>query len=512
MASCSSHVRAGALRARLCGRCYLLPTDDRGAWVEQLGKATPFPGDVVRSALKDSDWQVRWGAVRARALAQGARPQVTLANWVATSRSRERPQALVTASRVALAQGVRPADFLAGAGRQGEKAAELVAHAYAAVRQELESELYDASPRVAGEALAQVARLTDVEASRALLAAVLRHPSAMDARAAALLRRVAAVQKTPVGRVLERIPEADLAPAVKRLTGLYAGELEPIRLAVRDEDWTKRKAAVEVLALYEPLAHDALARALVQDANPSVRLAVARALAQGEGRTLGEAAMAAWAAKTSSGEERRVWMRALATAAEPGCSAWLAQAGGLQTLPLAERAVAYELVGACPDGDRIARLRPALDSPETTVRIAAVDALRGAHALPDATEALRARLDDKDASVVVAAIGCAAAWSERGFADAIATKLLSASPTVREAAARALIALGDASHVKMLMGRMKLDDAAQVRLASAQALGTLATPRAARALTATAERDADARVRGAAADALRQLGARVHGR
>ena len=504
---CLRHVSAAQLRSRVCDRCAAAkPSEDRGAWTTELGRMRPFPGDAVRSSLQDPDWMVRFGAVRARALAQGARDTVTLANWVAFSRGPERNLAVLTAARVAASRHLPPQELLGSAGAQGERAAERVKSQLSYIRHELEAQVYSPDPSVSGEALLHLSALEEVTPQRAIFLAMQHRPPDSDITAATVMRRLARSQNQLVGNYLLGPARKEDRPLVQRLLAVYNKDLEPARLALTDPDPAKRRSAVEAMVPYFPLSRDDLEEAVL-DPDDAVQLAAARALSRGEGQSLLALARAKLALRNPDAEEVQIaWLNVVAEAAEPGCATLLSGTGENREQRESVRSAAYENLPRCADPESVTRLHGGLQDAAAPIRASAVKALGRLLRSPAADGALDAAMEDRDPQVLLAALDSALVQGSSAHVRAINNLLLHGNAEVRRAAALALGRLGSQAQVKGLVGRLRMDEVPTVRVAAAQSLGDLGGPMAVTTLGAAATRDPDPTVRDAAGQSLRKLG------
>jgi len=148
-------------------------------------------------------------------------------------------------------------------------------------------------------------------------------------------------------------------------------------------------------------------------------------------------------------------------------------------------------------------IRAGLDDPSDAVRCAALEA--AAQILDDASEAAADALGDPAPSVREAAAGSIGALGDPGRADPLASLLEDGDPAVRERAALSLAALGDDRGNRALVKMLGGPESASVE--AAMALGRSRAGEAATALRALAlGRLRPARVRAAAAAALAKCG------
>ncbi|PTL78681.1 HEAT repeat domain-containing protein [Vitiosangium sp. GDMCC 1.1324] len=504
--SCQRHVQDLALRARVCQLCVTTGRPD--AWVLELGKGTPgLPAQMaLRSALTDPDWRVRWGALRAQAKVRGLIEPRVLADWVAEAPARDEGLVCLTAARAAAEAGRSTASFLKDAGAKGGTAAARVWARRDAIREALELEVYAEEATLRGEALVHLATFLGRSPARVLLEAMSRRPESGDEAAASALLRVAEKQGSSVGRmlVLEAKPPDQLL--INRLFAVYSRDLEKLQKGLTSLDSAERRATVQSLRSYGPLAQRELERAL-GDTEAVVRQVAARGLAESEGLTLMEAASRRVRMDEASLASRRVWLEV--AAADKACEPFLLEVANDPRLPADVRGEAVAGLSECDGAGkrRFQVLSPFLKDSQALVRAGAVRAL----ALPRSPEgdaAVTAALGDSAPEVVAAALGVVGQQRQTVQGETAVALLGSPHPAVREAAARALERIGRAQHVKPLAQTLQEDSVASVRVAAAEALGSLGGPFAASALSQALAGDPDSHVQHVARRGLERLGFR----
>ena len=501
--ACQRHVREPTLRAKVCPLCITAGRGD--AWMQELSKAKSDPGAqaALLSALKDQDWRVRWGALRAQAKAQGLTEPRALADWLAEAPAQEEVLACVTAARVAALSDKSTALYLKEAGSRGPEAAARVWNRRDAVRQVLEVEVYSEDPSLRGEALLHLSTFLGQTPARVLLSAMAQRPESADAAAAAALLWVADKRGPSVGRMLLLEARPPDQPLINRLFAIYSQQLEGLQKGLASVDVTERRGSVQSLRHYGPLARRELERAL-SDADVSVRRLAARGLAESEGLTLAEAAGQRIRADSADRASRRIWMEA--SSAGKGCEDFLLAVARDERLDAVSRGDAVAWLVDCDEGikNRFETLSPFLLDSQAPVRAGAVRALVVPRSrLGD--EAVVAALDDAAPEVVVAALSVVGQQRQKNLGETVVALLESQSPEVREASARTLERLGRTQDVKPLARVLKEDAVAAVRVAAAEALGVLGGPFAASALS-QALKDPDAHVQHVARRNLGRLG------
>jgi HEAT repeat protein len=502
-AACQRNVQERTLRARVCPVCITAGRDD--AWLLELAKAKEDPAarSALLSARRDQDWRVRWGALRSLAQAQGlAAPQV-LADWVMEASGPDALPACLTAARAAAAAGSSTDAFLKDAGAQGPAAAARVWSRRDAIRQVLEVEAYAEAVPVRGEALLHLSVFLGQSPARTLLTAMGRRPESVDDTAAGALLWVADKQGSSVGRMLLEEARSEDQALINRLFAIYSRQLEELHKGLGAVDPLERRGAVQSLRHYGPLARRELERAL-GDSDLAVRRMAARCLAEAEGLSLPEAANQRILAPETERATRRAWMEAGAVG--QGCERFLLTLARETRLDVESRGEAVAWLVECDEGmkGRFEALSPFLKDAAVPVRAGAVRALARL-GTPQGDAALAAALADGTPEVVAAALDVVGQRHQRAQAESVVALLDSASPQVREAAARALEPLGRSQDIKPLARVLREDSVVAVRVAAAESLGALGGPLAASALS-QALQDPDTHVQHVARRGLVRLG------
>ncbi|MDC0709341.1 HEAT repeat domain-containing protein [Stigmatella sp. ncwal1] len=500
--SCQQHVQDAALRATICQSC--ITQGSAEGWVVALGHLRPVPREVLRSALTDSRWQVRWAALRVTAKARGLSEPRALAEWVAGAQGEAELTACLTAIRIAAEAGRLPAPYFQGAGDKGAVAVEKIRARKDALREALELELYAEDAAVRQQALSQLSVFLGMPPARVVLDAMEGRSPTADAAVASALKAVAERGESSVGRMLLEAASPDDPARVNRLFALYSQEIQGLQGELTASDPVKRRSAVSALRVYGPLAQRELEQAL-NDPDRLVRQSAARGVARAEGFSLLEAAGRRLRAPASLGAQLP-WLEAVAR--EKDCQpALLAVADDSQHAPVI-RGEALALLAECDvrGQARLERLSPFLRDAEALVRAGALRAFGAAAGGAELTGALTAALEDPSPEVIAAAIDTAALRRQAKWADVIAEQLLSGPPLVRQAAASALERLGRPHHIKALAECLRQDTVAAIRVSAAQALGGLGGPFAVSALSEAVQKDADTHVQHVSREALRRLG------
>ncbi|WNG38753.1 hypothetical protein F0U61_37580 [Archangium violaceum] len=504
--SCQQHVRDQALRTRVCQSCVTSGRAD--SWLLELGRVKPGPSSqaALRSALTDPEWRVRWGALRAQAKAQGLVERRVLADWVAEAPAKDEVLVCLTAARVAAEEGQSTASFLKDAGAKGGAAAARIWARREAVRDALEVEVYAQEASLRGEALIHLSTFLGQSPARVLLRAMAQRPDSGDETAASALFRVAEKQGGSVGRMLVLEAKPPDRVLINRLFAIYSQQLELLRKGLTSLDVTERRATVQSLRSYGPLAQRELERAL-GDSDGSVRRLAARGLAESEGLSLMEAAGQRIRADGVPLATQRVWLEV--AAADKACEPFLLEVANDTRLLAGARGEAVAWLSECEGRapSRFQVLSAFLKDAQPLVRAGAVRAL----ARPRSTEgdaAVGAALGDPAPEVVAAALGVVGQQRQRVQGETAVALLDSPHSQVREAAVRALEQLGRAQDVKPLAQTLRQDSVASVRVAAAEALSTLGGPFAASALSEALANDPDSHVQHVARRGLVRLGFR----
>ncbi|MHB8879363.1 MAG: hypothetical protein ACYC8T_37185 [Myxococcaceae bacterium] len=323
--ACLRHVKEPRLMATVCGRCFVDATGDRGGWALSLAEAKPLPAAALESAATDPDWAVRFGACRALAKAHGVDVARELAGRVGDGAGAASFVACLTAARGGASRKLKLADFLAFGGKLGEAAAARCEKRQPELRAAIELEVYGEERELGAEALGALAVFLGVPPARAAFGAMAPRNPSTDPIVAAALSQVCERADVPVGLALLRAAGEGDEPQVDRLLAVYAGQIDALRPKLSSAEPTARREAVAQLSRLGPLGARELEGAL-GDADPSVRLAAAKALARGEGMTVAEAVKARLAPGTALSSQLS-WIEFVGRAAEPGCAAVLSGAG-----------------------------------------------------------------------------------------------------------------------------------------------------------------------------------------
>jgi hypothetical protein len=315
---------------------------------------------------------------------------------------------------------------------------------------------------------------------------------------------VADKQGTSVGRMLLLEAKPPDQALINRLFAVYSKELEALQKGLSSLDVTERRATVQSLRRYGPLAQRELERALA-DTEAAVRRLAAIGLAEAEGLTPSEAANRRVRAEGVPLATRRAWLQVAAS--DKGCEPFLLEVGRDTGLPADVRGEAVAWLAECDGGSkrRFQVLSPFLQDANALVRAGAVRALAVPRS-PEGDAAIAAALGDSAPEVATAALDVVGQQRQLSQTESAVALLGSEHPSVREAAARTLEKIGRAQHVRPLSQTLQSDSVAAVRVAAAQALATLGGPFAASALSQALSKDPDSHVQHVARRGLERLG------
>lgn len=492
--SCARHVPA-SLMPRACGEC--LRKADPGAWTDAFDRTRKIPDPVVQSALSDPQWEVRWGALKARARAKRQDPAEAL---YAHLRAQRTAADRVVACQVAVGAGAVEEGRVLEAARKACKAVKRE------LRAVLESELYLPQASVQEEALRKLMLFLGEGAGRVVLTAIRDRPDAVDEVPALLLLRVARPDY-PVGRLLLADADAAFQKEMNRLLAVYARQIDTLRPQLAAPEPEQRREAVEALALLFPMTRPELERAL-SDADDTVALAAVAALADATDRTLHEVLREraqAWPSGQVPLEAQVRMVRQVGQVKQEGCGPPLEALFDDQRLAPEVRGAALVAQVRCNEGEVLSQLRFGLASPEPTLRVAAVRGLSEVTGQSGVYPLLDGALKDEAAEVVAAALRALGATALHGGRDRAARLLAHEAPQVRQAAAEVLAVHARPSDLTGLRDQLKAEPEPSIRVALVQALARLGGPVATAALAEVEQRDPDAYVRQAAVSGLKRM-------
>lgn len=513
--SCERHVVDRPARTRICGRCLLLG-DQRAGWLEVAAEQTPFPEQLLRSALQDQDWLISWTAARVLGAELSKKPEAIGASWLVNASAADGQQARACAHlyRAGAAKGLSFAATRAQIQKLGGREARRAVHALKACESEvkaaLELELYGLEPRLQLEAVRHLAALQAVSPVQVVVEAMKTRPPETDRIAADALRLDASKGGVPLGLSLLRAATAENQDRINRLVSVYALDIAKIAERRMDPEPLARKGVVADLRVYGPLAAPEL-EAMFSDEDLGVRLLAARAIVAGEGRSF-EAAVRARVrpasihVKRPKLEVQARWIELYGAAGESHCKGTVVREVATDDeAPEVVRAAGLKAYASCgAQAQQV--LVEALGSQSTKVRAAAIAALPEAPRSPALKVAAEKALGDPSPEVRAAAIAVVAAQRQNALAPQLAALAGTKDAPVRAAAVRALGTLGASAHAQTVAERLRTDPDRDVRIAAVEALGVFGGPIAVGALTEAAAKDPESRVRHLADVRLKRLG------
>lgn len=500
--SCTRLLTDPRLRAVLCGRCLTDASGDRGIWAVALKDESPRR-EQLDDILKDDDWQVRWGAVRAMAAIKGLTDLRQLATWIVEGHDN---RACLTAIHLAPTRKLTVAALLQPGGAMGPTAAALCAQKKDELRKELEVQLYDPDPVTRREALLHLAAFYEVPPARVVLTAMASRPPETDDFAAQLLVEDAEAGGPAAGAAVLKAAGKPDAARVDRLLAVWSKALDVQRPRLKAVEAQDRREAIAVVSELGPLGATEL-EGLLDDPDSAIRIAAGRALARGEGRSL--AAVAKGKLDPAVGvpnPTRARWAELLGRSGAQDCQPTLQAALEDARLDESVRAAALAALGGCAQEKALPEVKKALAGKSPRMKVAALDALADIPRVPEAAQSVEAALKTSEPEVLAAAVRATAAQHLTARLPEVIELLEHRAVEVRLASARALVTMGD-GHSAAALGRVLLKDgSAEVREACAKGLGDLGGPDAVGPLTRASDKDVSPRVKYAAAESLRRLG------
>jgi hypothetical protein len=310
----------------------------------------------------------------------------------------------------------------------------------------------------------------------------------------------------PAGRALLAAATAADADQVNRLLAVYSKRRDELRAGLSAVSSDERRMTVQRLSALAPLSAPDLAPAL-EDPSSAVRLAAAKGLAAGEGRTLAEAALARLSgAEPARLEHQLAWLTLLADASAPGCADVALRTWERVDAPARLRSAALAVAAGCDWSRAEAAVASAAASSDRTERSAAAWAVARAKTNPKSVALTLEALASDDPPTLAAGLAGAARHRLKGQTARAASLSAHADPAVRAEALKALAVL-DAGQARLkALDALERDGDAEVRRAAAEALSVVGGPQALGALDRAARADPDPRVKFVAADSLRKLG------
>lgn len=490
---CEALVADPRTRASLCGRC--------GLEADPVSFLFKLPA-VPATAFTDEDCVVRWGAVRAEARAKGLTPEKRLGQWIEQSQGDARTTACLTALFAAGARSVTRDGLLATESRALAACRALDS----VVIPESEKELFSADLPRALEALQGAAGGRGVGSARVVLDALARRPPDGDEVLARLLVANAERGGPPVGLSLLRDATATDGPQVDRLLVFYSMTRDRNRPLLASVDKDARRQAIAALAPIAPLSVSELSTAL-GDSQASLRMAAARAIARGEGRSVTEAAEARLSGTTkASAAEKRRWLTLLADVDDPACAALTRRTWRDETQPEAVRAEALVSLAGCARRASLVDLSAAMSTGVVALQSGAMRAVLLLPREPGVVPLVETALASSTEEVLAGAAAAVGAHRLTALSTRLEPLVAHQAPLVRAEALKAVSALEPRKSQPLVMARLGQDEDPLVRVTAAGLLSELGGPLAVSALAKASRQDADARVKMAAVEGLRRLG------
>lgn len=498
-AACARYVTDPRAQASACAPCLLHP-DDPAAWLDRMKEAPKGTRD-------DPEWTVRWAALRHESRGTAKNAQQRLAVWVARSTGAERELACVTAVLVAGALDQRAGDFLAAAKTGEPSAAGACAVLEPKVIEAIEPALFSIDPVERRETVRGLSKGLGLKPAQVLLHAMKTRPVAFDELVADELAGLAERGDEPAGRALLSVATPADAAVVNRLLAVYSKRRDELRGKLSAPSLEERRAAVHRLAALAPLSAPELVPAL-EDSSGSVRLAAAKGLAAGEGRTLAEAAEARLSGDEPTRlEQQLAWLSLLADASAPGCGDVALRAWERMDAPARLRETALAVAAGCDWASSDAAVASAAASANPAERAAAAWAAAKGPTTPKTIALTLGALASDDEASLRAGLAGAARHRQKAQAARAASLASHASPLVRAEALKTLAVLDPGQARLKAMRALEHDADAAVRTAAAETLSLVGGPQALGALDRAAKNDPDPAVKFVAADSLRRLGA-----
>ncbi|GMU61563.1 MAG: DNA mismatch repair protein MutH [Myxococcaceae bacterium] len=496
--ACARYVPDVRAQAAACAPCLTHPGEP-AAWLERLKQAPP-------GAREDPDWAIRWGALRLEARGTPQSAQRRLGQWVARSAGGERVLACLTALHVAGALEQRLGDFLAPAKTGEPSAAGACAVLEAKLLEAVEPSLFAIEPVERRETVRHLSKALGKQPAQVLLKALQSRPVEFDELVAGELAALAQDGAEPAGRALLLAATPANQAEVNRLLAVYARQRDELRPKLAHPSLEERRAAVSQLAALAPLSSPELS-ACLEDVSASVRLAAAKGLARGEGRSLSEAAGARLAGQEAGVPARLAWLELLSDTSSPGCADVGLRAWEQRDAPVRVRSAALSTAASCDWARAEAAVASAAASKDPAERAAAAWAAAKGPTNPRTVSLGTTALASSDPEVLAAGLAGAARHRQKAQAARAAQLATHPSPQVRAEALKALSTLDPGQCRGKAVAALEKDVAPEVRRAAALALATVGGPQALGALDRAAKNDRDPSVKLAAADSLRKLGA-----
>ncbi|MBL8918605.1 MAG: HEAT repeat domain-containing protein [Myxococcaceae bacterium] len=489
---CEAHLPDARSRAA-CLRC--------GLDQEPMGWLFKAP-QVPAGAFIDADWLVRWSAVRADAKLKGSEPERLLAQLIEGSDDERRRHWCATALLAAGARTSTRDVFLAKEPKALSACRSIDGPAYGLAA----AEVLQPDTNRALEALQAIAAARGTGPARVALDLMIARGEGVDEVVGNLLVVQAERGGPPVGLTLLRdATERDTAQ-VDRLLALYSRLRDRSRPLLSSSEKDARRQAISALAPLAPLSSAELLVGL-DDQQASIRMAAARALARGEGRSLTEAAEARLSGATpASPAERRRWLTLLADVDDPACEALTRRTWRDETQPDMVRAEALVSLAGCSRRAALPELTAAASLRNVTLQAGVMRAVLLLPREPGVVPLVEAALTSTSDAVLAGAAQAIGAHRLTTLGGQLPALLEHEAPGVRAESLRALAALDPRKAQPLVIARLEQDQDVAVRSAAAELLADVGGPIAVAALARASKRDPDPSVKVAATASLRRLG------
>ena len=480
-------------RASLCVKCGL-DTEPMG-W---LFKLSPIPP----AAFTHDDWLVRWSALKADAKAKHLTIEQRLGQAIDATSEEQRVTTCLTAVMAAGARSSTRDALLASEPRALAACQAIDGSVY----KQGTLELFVADRNRAHEALQYLSAGRGTGPARVVLDALGPRATETDEALAELLVLHAERGGPPVGLALLRDASEKDAAQVDRLLKFYSLLRDKNRPLLSSSEKDARRQAVAALAPIAPLSVSELQVAL-NDGQASIRMAAARAISRGEGRTVTEAAEARLSGTTpANAAEKRRWLTLLADVDDPRCPALTRRTWEDETQPDAVRAEALVSLAGCARRASVPDLARAAAAKNVTLQAGVMRAVlllpREPGVVPLVEEALTSNADE----VLAGAAQAIGAHRLTSLAPRLSPLLEHQGGSVRAEALKAVSVLDPRKAQPVVISKLGQDPDVEVRLAAAALLAEVGGPLAISALAQASKTDGDGRVKMAATESLRRLG------
>lgn len=490
---CEALIPDARQRASLCVKCGL-DAEPMG-WLFKLSA-------VPDAAFTDDDWLVRWSAIKADARSKHLTVEQRLGQVIDSASDERRAATCLTALMAAGARSSTRDALLASQ----PKALAACQAVDGSVYKQGTLGLFVADRNRAHEALQCLSAGRGTGPARVVLDALGPRAVETDEALAELLVLHAERGGPPVGLALLRDATERDEGQVDRLLKFYSLLRDKNRPLLTSTEKDARRQAVGALAPIAPLSASELQLAL-NDSQASIRMAAARAIARGEGRSVTEAAEARLSGSSpANAAEKRRWLTLLADVDDPKCPALTRRTWEDETQPDVVRAEALVSLAGCARRAAVPDLARAAAAKNVTLQSGVMRAVlllpREPGIVPLVEEALTSNADE----VLAGAAQAIAAHRLTPLAPRLAALLEHRGGTVRAEALRAVSVLDPRKAQPLVISKLGQDPDVEVRLTAASLLAEVGGPLAVSALAQASKTDGDTRVKMAATESLRRLG------